>query len=155
MNLYEIDKAILNCIDDETGEIIDPEKLSELQIEREAKIESVALWIKNLNAEIIAYKAEKDTFAEREKQAKAKAESLKNWLTDALNGNKLTTNKVAVTFRKSETVEIQDIEAIPEDYMRVKTTVEPDKVAIKDAIKNSHLAIPGAEIVVKQNIQIK
>lgn len=155
MNLYEIDNEILDCLDVETGEIIDPERLSELQIARDEKIEGVALWIKNLNAEIAAYKAEKDTFAEREKKAKDKVESLKKWISEALNGNKYISNKVAVTFRNSESVEITDVESIPKDYMRTKTTVEPDKIAIKDAIKNSNLTIPGAEIVVKQNIQIK
>ena len=28
--LYEIDEEILNCVDQETGEIIDPEKLAQL-----------------------------------------------------------------------------------------------------------------------------
>lgn len=155
MNLYEIDQGILDCIDLESGEIIDPVKLSDLQIERNKKIESVALWIKNLNADMTAYKAEKDVFAEREKQAKNKIESLKKWLAEALHGDKFSTSKVDVSFRKSETVEIQDFNAIPEDYKRVKTTVEPDKIAIKDAIKNSHVPIPGCSLVEKHNIQIK
>ena len=55
-SLYEIDQAIMSCIDSQTGEIVDYEKLSELQMEQEKKIEVVALWIKNLNADIEAYK---------------------------------------------------------------------------------------------------
>ena len=47
-SLYEIDFEIMNCIDFETGEVVDVEKLTELQMEREHKIESVALWVKNL-----------------------------------------------------------------------------------------------------------
>ena len=35
MKLYEIDNEIMNCIDEETGEIIDPEKLESLEMERE------------------------------------------------------------------------------------------------------------------------
>ena len=34
MKLYEIDNAILNCIDEETGQIIDTEQLDRLQMER-------------------------------------------------------------------------------------------------------------------------
>ena len=49
MKLYEIDEQILNCIDAETGEIIDADMLNALQMERDAKIEGVALWIKDLN----------------------------------------------------------------------------------------------------------
>ena len=47
MKLYEIDNAILECIDMETGEIIDIDKLNELELERESKIEGVAGWIKD------------------------------------------------------------------------------------------------------------
>ena len=42
MKLYEIDEAILNCIDTETGEIIDADQLDKLTMERDTKIENVA-----------------------------------------------------------------------------------------------------------------
>lgn len=154
MRLYEIDEAIMNCIDRETGEIIDPEQLSALQIEREKKLENVALWIKNLKADMSDLKAEKEAFAEREKQAKAKLESLSKWLTEALNGERFETVKVKVSFRNSEAVEITDESKIPKEYMRVKTEITPDKTAIKEALK-SNFAIPGAELVKNKNIQIK
>lgn len=153
MNLYEIDKAISECVDPETGEIIDIERLSELQIERETKCENVALWIKNLNADIAAYKAEKDSFAEREKQAKAKVETLKIWLSKALNDNPMKTTKVAVSFRKSESVEIENEAIVPKKYLRIKKVVEPDKTLIKEALKSGK--VKGCRIVVKNNIQIK
>ena len=38
-NLYQIKNEILNCVDMETGEIIDFDRLAELQLERNAKIE--------------------------------------------------------------------------------------------------------------------
>ena len=44
--LYEIDEEILNCVDQETGEIIDPEKLAQLQMDFDKKVEGIALWIK-------------------------------------------------------------------------------------------------------------
>lgn len=60
MNLYEIDQAILACIDPETGELIDEAALVSLQMERADKIRNVALWVKNLNASVVALKAERD-----------------------------------------------------------------------------------------------
>ncbi len=42
--LYEIDAAIMDCVDAETGEIIDEEQLTTLLMERSAKLEGVALW---------------------------------------------------------------------------------------------------------------
>ena len=65
--LYEIDNAIMECIDFETGEIVDFERLEELQMERERKLENVALWIKNLKSDADAIKAEKQVLDEREK----------------------------------------------------------------------------------------
>lgn len=153
-SLYEIDAEILSCIDLETGEIIDPERLEALQMERGRKIENVALWVKNLNADLRAYKAEKEAFAEREKQAKAKIESLCKWLTTALDGQKFNTSKVAVSFRKSEAVEIVDATKIPKEYIREKIETAPDKTAIKEALK-SNFQVPGAMLVQNKNISIK
>ncbi len=153
-SLYEIDQQIMSCVDMDTGEIVDMDKLSELQIERETKLENIALWIKNLKAEEAALKAEKDAFAEREKQTKAKREKLSEWLTGALNGEKMSTSKVSISFRKSESVKISDIDAIPMDYIVETITESPDKVAIKAALKNG-LEVPGCELELKNNISIK
>lgn len=153
-SLYEIDREIMGCIDMDTGEVVDIERLSELQMERERKLEGVALWIKNLKADAAAYKAEKDAFAERERQAKGKAERLSEWLAAALDGEKMNTNRVAVTFRKSEAVKITDLDAIPNSYLVETVTESPDKVAIKVALKQG-LEIPGCELELKNNIQIK
>lgn len=62
MTLYEIEAQILECaseVDEETGEILDIEKLEALEIEKEKKQENIALWIKNLRAEKEAVKSEK------------------------------------------------------------------------------------------------
>ena len=64
MNLYEIDAEILGCVDVETGEIFDVDKFEELSLTRDAKIENICLWIKNLKAQAEALKAEKDAKTE-------------------------------------------------------------------------------------------
>lgn len=153
-SLYEIDQGILDCIDEETGEILNFEKLSELQMERERKLEGVALWIKNLKADAAAYKAEKDAFADKEKAAKTKLEKLSEWLSNALDGQKMNTVRVAVSFRKSESVKITDIDAIPDKYLVETITESPDKIMIKDDLKHG-VEIPGCELELKNNIQIK
>lgn len=56
MTLYEIDSAIMDCVDEETGEIIDLEKLEALNIERDKKVEGIALAVKNYAAEAKAIK---------------------------------------------------------------------------------------------------
>ena len=91
-SLYEIDMQILSCIDQETGEMIDPERLENLYMERNQKIENVALWIKNLESDVLALKAEKEAFAARQKAAENKVDGLKKWLAAALQGDKLSSN---------------------------------------------------------------
>lgn len=152
--LYEIGLAIMNCVDTETGEIIDEEKLNELQIEKREKLENVALYIKNLNSDAAAYKAEKDAFAEREKQAKTKAENLKKWLADALEGQAMKTDRVAVSFSKSERVSIEDESKIPKKYQTKKLEYVPDKKLIKELLKSGQ-AVKGCTLVENRNIQIK
>lgn len=153
-SLYEIDQEIMQCLDMETGEIIDPERLNALQMERNSKIENVALWIKNLQADANAYKAEKDAFAEREKKALAKIDSLKKWLAMACDGQKFNTWRCAVAFRKSEKVEIFDETKIPQELLKATCVVTPDKAAIKEALKAGEI-IEGCALVTSMNPTIK
>lgn len=153
MTLYEIDEAILGCIDQESGEIIDGEKLDALQIERDEKLEGVALWIKDLKAEAEALKAEKQAFAERQKAAENKAESLKKWLSDALAGEKFKTTKVAVSFRKTQSVQVSDIWELEEKFVKVPEPTA-DKAAIKAAIKAGE-DVKGAVLIDSVSISVK
>ena len=158
MNLYEIENEIMSCVDMETGEIIDVEKLQQLEMERDIKIENIALWIKNLDAEAKAYKEEKDSFAQKQKVAENKAKSLKRYLTSFLAGTAYKSTKVNVSFRTSKTVDVFSMDALMrfdgcDDYLKYKEP-EPDKTAIKNAIA-SGVDIPGCQIVENQNIQIK
>ena len=153
MKLYEIDNAILDCIDTETGEVIDIDKLNELQLERDTKIENVACWIKDLKAEAEAIKAEKNALAERQKAAENKAESLKKWLAYALDGEKFKTARCSVSFRKTESVEVTEegLEALMKGHDELLTykAPEPNKTAIKQAIKDG-LNVDGVQLV--QNV---
>lgn len=153
MNLYQIDTEIMKLIDYETGEILDWDKLDELNAAKEQKIENIALYIKNLTAEAAALKTEKDAFAERQKAAEKRAEGLKRYLTNALKGEKFKTTKVNISYRKSETLEIADGAEIPENFLKYKEP-EVNKTDLKKAIKDG-LLLEGVSIVERQNIQIK
>ena len=153
MRLYDIDQAILKCIDVETGEIIDAEQLDKLQMERDEKIENVACWIKELKAEAEALKAEKMAFAERQKVTENKVESLKKWLAYALDGQAFKTVRASVSFRTTESVEVPDIYKLDENYVRYKEP-EADKDAIKKAIKAGQ-TVAGATLVENTSVIVK
>ena len=152
MTLYEIDTRISECIDHETGEVLDLDKLSGLAMEREIKLEGVALWIKNLEATAKAIRTERDVLKARQEQAENKAFALREWLSRALDGKKIETPKVKVSYRKSTAVEVDD--RLPKKWCSKKIVYTPDKSAIKLAIQNGK-KITGAKIIERQNIQIK
>lgn len=158
MTIYEINEQILNCIDLETGEIIDIDKLNELELERDAKIENVACWIKELKAEAEAIKAEKLALAERQKVAENKAESLKKWLAYALDGQKFKTSKCSISYRKSESVEVTEegLNNLIKEHDELLTykAPEPNKTAIKQALKDG-LSVQGVQLVQNTSTIIK
>ena len=153
MNLYQIDEAIMSLIDEETGEITGFEALEKLQLERDTKIENVALWVKNLKAEVEAIKTEKQSLTERQQKAEKKIDSLTRYLKDALNGQKFETARCLCSFRKSEKVEVKDIWQIPEVFLKY---AEPtaDKTKLKEALKNGE-EIEGCQLVQSFSLTVK
>ena len=131
----------------------DEEKLQKLQMDFSDKVEGIACWIKNLLSDAAAIKAEKDILAEREKACKNKAESLKRYLQSALDGEKFKTAKVSISYRKSESVQVDDITKLDEEYLKYE---EPsvNKTKVKQALK-SGILLQGVQLIENQNIQIK
>ena len=59
-----------------------------------------------------------------------------------------------LTSRKSQAVEIDDEDALPAEWLTVKTTSQPDKAAIKEALKAGH-PIPGAQLISRRSWRIR
>jgi hypothetical protein len=56
-----------------------------------------------------------------------------------------------LTSRKSQAVEIDDEDSMPSQWVTLKTTSQPDKTAIKEALKAGHLIPPGAQLVLRRS----
>ena len=160
--LYDIDQDILDCVDAETGEILDTEKLDALQMEREAKLEGVALWVKDLKAEADAVKAEADKLTARKKALDNKVESIKAWLLSALGGEKLKTPRCKVYQMHSQRVSVPDEAGLigflqtlddPDKFLRFKDP-ELKKDEIKKALKDGFV-IPGASLEETESVVIR
>ena len=159
--LYEIDQEILNCIDMETGEILDIEKLNALQMERDQKLEGVALWIKDLRAEAAAVKEEADKLTARKKSLDNKIDGLKVWLLNALAGEKLKTPRCNVYQTHNQRLAVADepklIEFIqtleqPDRFLKIEPELRRDE--IKKALKEGYI-IPGAALEPTESVVIK
>lgn len=152
-DLYEIDRNLTSLVDEETGEILDFEAFEQLQLERDKKLENIALWIKNLKADVEKFKAEKKNFEDKIERAENKTESLKNYLSTFLGGEKFKTARVSCSFRETESVDVTDIGVIPDKYLRYSEPTA-NKPAIKAAIKGGK-EISGAQLIKKSSLIIK
>lgn len=108
MNLYQINAAIMDLVDPETGEILDWEAFDSLQMERDEKIENVACWYKNLVAEAKAIRQEEKNLAERRQALEKQAEAKLKYLREALDGQNFKTARCAVSFRKTSSVDLYE-----------------------------------------------
>lgn len=161
MKLYEINEQLESLlmfgdeyVDTSTGEVLTKEAVDELRMEKEAKIEGCLLFVKNMTAEAEAIKEEIDKLTARMKAAKSKAEWCKEYVQGFLDGEKFKTAKVAVSYRTSESVELQgELIDVPHRFLRVKPA-ELDKTAVKEALKAGE-EVPGCVLVKKQSMQIK
>lgn len=153
--LYELVQALEEfefVIDPETGEIMNGDELDALQLEKYEKVENIALYVKNLDADALAFGNEEKAFAERRRTAQRKAQWLREYLDRCLDGEIFESEKARITFRKSEAVDVVNVDAIPAEFMEVKKA--PRKAEIKKALKDG-ADVPGAVLVTRRNMMIK
>ena len=169
MTLYDIDAQIAALedaaeddmlIDEEPGELISvSQALDALRMEREAKLENVACWVKNLSAEADAIREEEDRLFKRRKAAETKAANLKSWLLAAMTRedgttDKLKTGRVAVSVKRNPPSTVVDDALLPSTYKVAKITYQ----ANKELIKRELLAggeVPGAHLEYGRSVIIK
>ena len=159
MTLYELTDSMRNFeleIDEETGEIVNADELDELEMERTEKLKNCVRYYKNVKAEADALKAEKAKLANRQKSAEKRAEWIKDYIAMNLNGEPFAPEDdptIKCGWRKSETVECENVFDVPEEFLTYKEPVL-DKTKVRKAI-NAGETVSGCRLVEKQNLQIK
>lgn len=162
MKIYEIPGALRELLDrldadPDTGEV-DGEALAayaEYNAAAAEKLEGTACYVRELKAEAGAIKAEEERLAKRRKALENKSERLKAYMMPALEamGGKVKGVMASVRIGKSQAVTVFDIDALPDAFKHVKTTIDPDKVALKKALKSGEV-IPGAALEDRQSVVI-
>jgi seryl-tRNA synthetase len=136
------------------------------ELEKALIINQDQLQAKAVNyAKVIAnYQAESDAIDQEIKRLKAMKDSREKkieWLKESVKKAMLVSGiekvesplfKLAV--RRSESVEVDMVEALPNAFQNVKNVVTADKVAIKEAIKRGE-NVTGARLIENFNLQIK
>jgi hypothetical protein len=161
-SLYQIEQTYLNLVEtlEENGGETNPEMDIEIAINRqdmqtkgvsygfvilqkESEVDIIDIQIKRLQA---LKKAKVNTI-----------DRLKNNLTQAMqmfDVTELKTPLLKINFRKSESIEVTDIDLLDADFVKTTITKAADKIAIKDAIK-AEIPVRGAVLITNYNLQIK
>jgi hypothetical protein len=161
-NIYNIQTEFLQLeaqLIENDGELT-PEIETALQINKDElqhKGIQYGYVIKSLESNIDAIDAEIKRLQQLKKVNSNAVDRLKSTLTQAMQLfgiTELKTPTLKVNFRKSESIEVTDIDSLNPNFVTIKQTITADKVAIKDAIKRGEF-VAGAELITNQNIQIK
>lgn len=118
------------------------------------KLEGYAMVVKNLESDIAGLKAEEKRLADRRKSLEEGVKRMKEAMQDTLllTGEKrIKTQKFTISLRKSSSVEIENEDLIPEEFVKVTKTISKSELAkrLKEA------EVPGVKLVEKESLQIR
>jgi hypothetical protein len=159
-NLYEITRETLELASLLETEEFTPELEAALLINQDqlqVKAGNYAKVIANIQSDSDSIDAEIKRLKAMKDNKDRSISRLKEALRDAMlvSGiDKIESSLFKLSLRRSEAVEVDVVEALPNAFQNVKNVVTADKIAIKEAIKRGE-NVMGARIVENFNLQIK
>ena len=163
-HLYEITSQFKKLADladgaDEDMAVAIRDTMQGIEAEFNEKAVAVSHVILNFNADIAALDAEIDRLQERKRLIRNRETSIKDYLRENMEAadiTKISCPLFSITLAKGrETVVVDSPDLIPDDLMRVKTEVSPDKAAIAKLLKAGS-EVPGTHLERGQSsVQIK
>jgi hypothetical protein len=161
-SIYQIEneyQLLINQIIEAEGEITPQQELN-LQIAKEqlqSKGINYAYVIRKLDFESDVIDAEIKRLSQLKKVRQNLSERLKDNITHAMHTfevDKIESPLIKILFRKSQSVEVGDVNSLPSEYKIVKVTEQADKMKIKQALQNGE-QVTGCSIIINTNLQIK
>ena len=129
--------------------------LSQIKGEIGEKLEGYAMVLKNIESDIAGIKAEEKRLADRRKSMESNIARIKENVADTLltvEGNRVKTEKFTFSFRKSTSVQIENDDAIPPQFIKVEKTISRSELA--KALKAGE-QIEGAQLIENQSLSIR
>lgn len=162
LKIFQIEQSYNQLAEEliDNGGELTPELETALAItEEQLQNKSVAysFVIKQMDADIDTIDAEIKRLQALKKQREKASEYLKERIKHAMelfSIDEIKTPLVKINFRKSETVEVDDVNQLPAAFKVVKVTEQADKAAIKAALKDG-VEVTGCRIETHRNLQIK
>ena len=162
LTIYQIEQSYNQLAEEliENGGELTPSLEEQLAItEEQLQNKSVAysFVIKQMDADVDIIDAEIKRLQALKKQREKASEYLKERIKHAMDTfqiDEIKTPLVKINFRKSESVEVDDVNQLPAAFKVVKVTEQADKAAIKAALKDG-VEVTGCRIETHRNLQIK
>ena len=164
LKLYEIAQGMIDQLDiflESEGNDSDKENYSEIMLflkeEIKKKSSSIIQYIQNIQALNKSAKEEADRLQKLIKTRSNKLERLKSYLVttlQVLEAKKIETDLGSYGLRRSSAVDVYDITALPEEFVRVTEERKANKEKIKEYIK-ANGELKGARIVDNYSLQIR
>lgn len=133
--------------------------LQQIQMSFEEKAENIIRVYQNVEGDIDSLDKEIARLSDRKKALQNKNDRFIDYLRENMEKTGIT--KISCQFFSITLVEGQDVvavedeSAIPDEFVKVKTTITPDKIAIKKALKDG-LDVSGCKLKTgKSSIRIK
>lgn len=154
MKLYELtqqySKALTVLSDTDLPPEVVQDTLEGLQGEIQEKGKNVAAYFQNLEADVEAMKAAEQRIAQRRKAIENRVRQMKDYLLRNMEESGITEiscPEFTVKLGKNPaSVEVDDINLLPERFVARKVVESPDKKAIKEMIQSGS-EVPGARLI--------
>lgn len=161
-SIWNISAALLQLEEQlyESGGELTPELETALQITKEelsSKAESYFSIIRKSEGEAEMIEAEIIRLQALKKSKQNMAIRLRNILKSAMEFysiKSVQTPLAVISLRLSESVDVEDVNKLPEQFRRTKVTMEANKIKIREALKSGE-KIDGATLKTNYNLQIK
>jgi len=161
MNIYELTNTELELKEMLEAQF-DSEKAAQiiedtLGADIESKLEGYAKVHQSMEAEQIAIKAEIDRLKALLERSKKAEERLDAAVFNYMTATEKTEAKAGIytyKVKESTATNVTDIDAVPENYIKIKTEYSVDKATVLKALRAGE-EIPGVELVTNRKITLK
>ena len=164
MHLFELNEkfdAIVAMIEDDDNGIDEQvliDTLESIELDRDLKLDNLATLIERNNAYINAYAEKQKKLQAAKKQLQTANDRFQWYMTQTMDQAGMkelkTENHMLRPRNYNASVVVDDASVIPDRYMVTKTTVTPNKTAIRKALKAGE-EVPGVHVEPTRKTVIK
>lgn len=130
--------------------------LDELASQEASKVDAFGQFVRLESARAEALKAEAARLSARAKAAQNRIDFLRMRYLQAMQGaglQKVRGDVYTMSIRAADVVQITNTVILPEQYVTEKTEIVPNKIAIRDALKQGR-EIPGAQLAKSYSLRV-